>query len=185
LNALAAAAVGHTFGMTAKQIAAGLAAVEPPPQRGEVLHFATGFTVINDSYNSNPDALLSMVHTIADGSAGAKRRIVVAGEMLELGENAAEIHRETGRKIAEVGIDMLIGVRGLAAELAEGAKEGGVEASEFAADSEAAGELLARIVRPGDVVLVKGSRGVRTEKVIEKLFEKFELEKNTDEAAAG
>ncbi len=176
LNALAAAAVGIGFDMTVAEIAESLRSVAAPPQRGEVLHFAAGFTVINDSYNSNPDALLSMVQTLVDGGASAKRRIVIAGEMLELGADAAAIHRETGRKIAGMGIDRLIGVRGFAEDMIEGAREAGFAAAEFVADSDAAGDLISDEVRGGDVILVKGSRGVRTEKVVEKLLEKFELE---------
>ncbi|HEX3100434.1 MAG TPA: Mur ligase family protein, partial [Pyrinomonadaceae bacterium] len=176
LNALAAASVGISFGMTVTDIAESLKTVEPPPQRGEVLHFANGFTVINDSYNSNPTALLSMVATFVEGGSGAKRKIVVAGEMLELGGEEKGIHRQTGEQIAASGIDMLIGVRGLAKELVDGARSGGLENAEFAVDSDAAGALLLQIVAAGDVILVKGSRGVRTEKVIEKLLEKFELE---------
>jgi len=175
LNALAASAVGLSFGMTLGEIAAALRSVEAPPQRGEILHFVDGFTVINDSYNSNPDALLSMVETLVDG-AGSGRKIVVAGEMLELGDNAAAIHRETGRKIGRSGVDLLIGVRGFGKELVDGAHDGGLGESYFAEDSNAAGEMLQDIVTAGDVVLVKGSRGVRTEKVIEKLLERFELE---------
>ncbi len=177
LNALAAAAAGHSVGMTAVEIAAALDTATPPPQRGEVLHFAGGFTVINDSYNSNPAALLSMVRTIIDGGESAMRKIVVAGEMLELGPDAAAIHKATGGEIAVLDIDKLIGVRGLAAELVAGAKEAGLENAELAADSTEAGELLANEIRKGDLVLVKGSRGVRTELVIEKLLERFELEK--------
>jgi UDP-N-acetylmuramoyl-tripeptide--D-alanyl-D-alanine ligase len=178
LNALAAAAVGHIFGMSVEGIAESLSSVEPPPQRGEVLHFDGGFTVINDSYNSNPSALLSMVQTLVDG-AGTARKIVVAGEMLELGENEKTIHRDTGEKLAKSGIDMLIGVRGLANELVKGARKAGMKQSEFAEDSDEAGNLLVQGIRSGDVVLIKGSRGVRTEKVVEKLLQKFELgEKN-------
>ena len=175
LNALASAAVGISFGMTVAEIADRLRTVAAPPQRGEVLHFKEGFTVINDSYNSNPTALLSMVETLVDG-AGAKRKIVVAGEMLELGENEKTIHRETGEKIATSGVDVMIGVRGLAKDLVDGAKDAGLAQAEFAEDSMAAGELVAQMATSGDVILVKGSRGVRTEKVIEKLLEKFELE---------
>jgi UDP-N-acetylmuramoyl-tripeptide--D-alanyl-D-alanine ligase len=207
MNALAAAAVGHTFGMSAEKIAASLGSVQPPPQRGEVLRFAEGFTVINDSYNSNPTALISMVETLVDGAADAKRKIVVAGEMLELGDDAHTIHRQTGETIAALGIDMLIGVRGLAADLVRGArsasrvsttpsaetadtppKTGGelghasIQNSDssllttFVVDSDAAAEMLAKEIREGDVVLVKGSRGVRTEKVVERLVKEFELE---------
>lgn len=175
-NALAAAAVGHSFGMSVKEIAGSLRTAASPPQRGEILRFAEGFTVINDSYNSNPDALLSMVRTLIEGSKGALRRIVVAGEMLELGAQASEIHENTGKSIALSGTDMLIGVRGLAREMVDGAISAGLTNSMFAADSDEAGEILAAEIRRGDVVLVKGSRGVRTEKVIEKLLDKFELE---------
>jgi len=175
-NALAAAAVAHSFGMRASQIAAGLSSVSAPPQRGEVLRFAEGFTVINDSYNSNPTALLSMAKTLVEGCGPAARKIVVAGEMLELGSDEAAIHRLAGRELAASGIDRLIGIRGLAKEMVEGATEAGLAESQFAVDSDAAGDLLANEIRRGDVVLIKGSRGVRTEKVIEKLMDRFELE---------
>ena len=178
LNALSAAAVGHSFGMTATQIGDSLRTVAPPPQRGEIIRFSTGFTVINDSYNSNPAALLSMVDTLVEGSEGAKRRIVVAGEMLELGDDAEQLHTETGEKIAARKVDLLIGVRGLAQQMVDGAKNSGLASAMFAADSDAAGELLANEIREGDVVLVKGSRGVRTERVIEKLLEKFDAERS-------
>ncbi len=180
LNALAASAVGLHFGMSLHQIASGLGTVASPPQRGEIMHFAAGFTVINDSYNSNPDALLSMARTLVDG-AGPGRKIVVAGEMLELGVDAAASHRSTGEQLAATGIDMLIGVRGLAAEMVEGARSAGLTDALFADDSAAAGDLVCKFVAKGDSVLVKGSRGVRTEIVIEKLLENFELE---DKASA-
>ncbi|MDQ3131844.1 MAG: UDP-N-acetylmuramoyl-tripeptide--D-alanyl-D-alanine ligase [Acidobacteriota bacterium] len=174
LNALAASAVGYSFGMSAQRIADALKTVAPPSQRGEVLHFAENFTVINDSYNSNPGALLSMVETLLSGSAGAKRKIVVAGEMLELGSQESEIHRETGEKLAQSGIDVLIGVRGLAREMVESAKNAGLDEAMYFDSSVEAGEFLANEIKSGDSVLVKGSRGVRTEKVIEKILEKFE-----------
>jgi UDP-N-acetylmuramoyl-tripeptide--D-alanyl-D-alanine ligase len=155
-----------------------LKTVIPPPQRGDVLHFDDGFTVINDSYNSNPDALLSMVDTLIDGSGDARRRIVVAGEMLELGPGEGEIHRETGRKLAGTAIDVLIGVRGLARELVEGAREAGLKDVQFAEDADAAGDLVVSMASHGDAILVKGSRGVRTERVIEKLLAKFTVEES-------
>lgn len=175
LNALAASAVGYSFGMSAQEITDALKTVAPPPQRGEVLHFAEGFTVINDSYNSNPSALLSMVKTLNEGSADAKRKIVVAGEMLELGEQEKEVHRETGEKLAQTGIDFLFGVRGLAREMVESAKNAGLSGSRFFASSDEAGEILADEIKSGDLILVKGSRGVRTEKVVEKILERFEV----------
>lgn len=177
LNALAASAVGFSFGMSAKEIANALKTIAPPSQRGEVLHFEEGFTVINDSYNSNPAALLGMVKTLVDGKQSSKRLLVVAGEMLELGENEKEIHAETGKKIAASGIDLLIGVRGLAKEMTESAKSVGLIEIKFCENSDEAAEFLTSEIKKGDLVLVKGSRGVRTEKVIEKLIEKFTLEK--------
>ncbi len=175
LNALAACAVGYSFGMTAMEISHALGSIKPPPQRGEVLHFQKGFTVINDSYNSNPAALLEMVNTLNDGAAKGKRRIVVAGEMLELGSDEQEIHRKTGRELAESGIDFLIGVRGLARELVESAGKAGLKQTKFFETSDDAGAFLIGEIDENDVILVKGSRGVRTEKVIAKLVESFGL----------
>ncbi len=175
-NALAAAAVGFSFGMAAHDIAAALETIKPPSQRGEVLHFVEGFTVINDSYNSNPAALLGMVETLIDGGNEAKRKIVVAGEMLELGADEREIHAAAGEKLAASAIDFLIGVRGLAREMTESASRHGLKETRFYDGSEAAGEFLASEIKSGDLVLVKGSRGVRTEIIIEKLLAKFELE---------
>ncbi|MGI9056035.1 MAG: UDP-N-acetylmuramoyl-tripeptide--D-alanyl-D-alanine ligase, partial [Pyrinomonadaceae bacterium] len=177
LNALAASAVGYIFGMNAEEIAASLHTVAPPPQRGEILHFKEGFTVVNDTYNSNPDALLSMVKTLKEGGATAKREIVVAGEMGELGADAARIHFETGKRIAEMGIEKLVGVEGFAEDLIKGAKTINNLETEFYENSEIAGENFINELQTGDLILIKGSRGVRTERVIEKLLEKFELEK--------
>lgn len=175
LNALAAGAVGHVFGMTAREIAESLKSVAPPPQRGEVLHFKEGFTIVNDTYNSNPDALVSMVKTITEGGTGAQRKILVAGEMRELGENAAEIHFETGRQIAALGIDRIFGVEGFARNLLDGAKSAGLNGGVFYENSQVAAENFVSEVQAGDLILIKGSRGVRTEKVVEKLLEKYEL----------
>ena len=175
LNALAASAVGFSFGMTADEIADALKNIKPPTQRGEVLHFDEGFTIINDSYNSNPHALLGMVKTLVDNGKSAKRKIVIAGEMLELGADEKQIHKATGADLAASGIDVLIGVRGLAKDLVFGAKEAGLSETEFFASSEDTGDFLASEIRTGDLILIKGSRGVRTERVIEKLLEKYKL----------
>ncbi len=176
MNALAASAVGHVFGMSGLDIARALGTVELPPQRGEILRFKMGFTVVNDSYNSNPDALLSMVKTIVDGGGDAKRKIVVAGEMRELGNDAANIHEETGRKIAASGIDGIFGIEGFAADLIRGARANGLSSVKFYKNSDVAAEEFIGEVRSGDLILVKGSRGVKTEKVIEKLLLNFERE---------
>ena len=107
---------------------------------------------------------MAAVDTLA--AMPATRRIVVAGEMLELGETAAQLHRDCGRYMAEKNSDFLLGVRGLAKPMVEAAQEAGSEAK-FVATPEEAGEWLAKETRKGDVVLLKASRGVKLEKALE------------------
>jgi UDP-N-acetylmuramoyl-tripeptide--D-alanyl-D-alanine ligase len=172
-NALAAATVADFYQAPLQAIADALAAVSSPKMRGEVTHFAEGFTLIDDSYNSNPRALVEMVKALC-GSSGYERKIVVAGEMLELGEAGAQLHYEAGEKIAELGVELLVGVRGLASELVKGAIGAGMppDAAIFFETPNAAGEFLATMARAKDLILVKGSRGVKTEIVVEKLKER-------------
>ncbi len=175
-NALAAAAAATSFGIGVKDIAEALATAAPSEKRGEVLRFDAGFTVVDDSYNSNPRSLLSMAEAVAQGGEGVERRIIVAGEMLELGDEGPALHREAGRDIAGYGVDVLWGVRGLASELVEGARESGMEhgAARFFETSDETAEALAEFIRAGDLVLVKGSRGVHTELIVERLKERYE-----------
>jgi len=163
LNALAAVSVGLARGLKFADTIAALASLKPADKRGEVLQLGN-ITVINDCYNSNPKALNAMIDALA--AMKAKRRIVVAGEMLELGPAGEEMHRAAGRHAAERKIDVLLGVRGLAQAMVEGAKLSGAKA-EFVATPEEAGEWLARDTRDGDVVLLKASRGVKLEKALE------------------
>jgi UDP-N-acetylmuramoyl-tripeptide--D-alanyl-D-alanine ligase len=163
LNALAAVAVGVVRGLKLSEAVGALATLAPPDKRGQVVQLGN-ITVINDCYNSNPKALYAMVDALAVMKAG--RRIVVAGEMLELGPAAVEMHRAAGRHIAEKKIDVLVGVRGLAQGMVDGARDAGAQA-EFVATPEEAGEWLARETRDGDVVLLKASRGVKLEKALE------------------
>src|SRR5215210_4637340 len=107
-------------------MAEALATAAPSEKRGEVLSFKEGYVVVDDSYHSNPRSLLSMAEAVAQGGEGVERRVVAAGEMLELGEEGAALHREAGRDIAGFGVDVLWGVRGLARELIEGARESGM-----------------------------------------------------------
>jgi UDP-N-acetylmuramoyl-tripeptide--D-alanyl-D-alanine ligase len=163
LNALAAVAVGLERGLKPAEAVGALATLAPADKRGQVLQVGN-ITVINDCYNSNPKALAAMVDALA--AMPARRRIVVAGEMLELGPAGEEMHRRAGQHVAEKKIDVLLGVRGLAQAMVEGAKQGGTKA-EFVAASEEAGAWLAREARDGDVVLLKASRGVKLEKAME------------------
>jgi len=175
MNALAAAAVATTLKVSPEQIASALRGAKPPRMRGEVLNFAAGFTVVDDSYNSNPRSLLGMVRTLAEANTGRKRRIVIAGEMLELGPQAADIHRQAGREIARHGIDVLWGVRGLAKEIVFGAREAGIAVARFFESSPEAATAALDEVRAGDLILVKGSRSVETDKVVKALRDRFPL----------
>jgi UDP-N-acetylmuramoyl-tripeptide--D-alanyl-D-alanine ligase len=164
-NAAAALAVAIEAGVDLDAAVAALTTLIPGDKRGQILQIA-GATILNDSYNSNPEALRSMIRTLA--SRPASRRILMAGEMLELGEQGPALHTACGRAAAEAGLDFVAGVQGNASHLASAACEGGV-ASLFLADADAAGQWLRQNLQPGDVVLVKGSRGVHLERAIEAL----------------
>ena len=163
LNALAAVSVALARGLRLSEAVTALATLMPADKRGQVLQVGN-ITVINDCYNSNPKALNAMVDALANMKAG--RRIVVAGEMLELGPAGEAMHREAGQHLAEKKIDVLLGVRGLAQAMVEGARQAGATA-DFVATPEEAGAWLARETREGDVVLLKASRGVKLEKALE------------------
>jgi UDP-N-acetylmuramoyl-tripeptide--D-alanyl-D-alanine ligase len=175
MNSLAASAVATALKVKPELIADALRSAKPPRMRGEVLNFAAGFTVVDDSYNSNPRSLLSMVRTLADARDQVQRRVVIAGEMLELGPESPQMHREAGHEIARLGIDLLWGVRGLAAEIISGASAQGLTATRFFTSSADAAAAVVEEVRAGDLILVKGSRSVETDKVVKALKESFPL----------
>ncbi len=163
-NALAGLAVALEAGVDLHAAVTAIASLTAGDMRGQVIEIA-GASILNDSYNSNPEALRSMIRTLAARPA-AGRRILVAGEMLEMGEHGPALHADCGRAAAEAGLDFVAGVQGNAEHLAAAACAGGV-ASLFLRDADAAGRWLAQNLRPGDQVLVKGSRGVHLERVIE------------------
>jgi UDP-N-acetylmuramoyl-tripeptide--D-alanyl-D-alanine ligase len=171
-NALAAIATASLFDVDAASLEQALANFRTLHQRSEILTLPDRITVIDDSYNSNPLAMGRMLETLA-AWPGARRRIVVAGEMLELGSTSPQWHRQVGRQCAESRIDWLLAVRGDARFLLEGALEGGLPASQgqFFADAEQAGEFCRTLLQPEDVVLIKGSRGVHLERVTELLLQ--------------
>lgn len=177
-NSLPAIVVAHHLGMDFESIDQRLLQLKPVAGRGEILTFEYGFTVINDTYNSNPAALQAVIRFLKR-VPGFQRKILVAGEMLELGPAAEKFHRECGRLAAEGGIDLIFGVSGLAEQLVRAASERGNAhfSARFFEDSLSAGEALCQEVRPGDLILLKGSRGVKTEKVLEALNQKFHSSK--------
>jgi UDP-N-acetylmuramoyl-tripeptide--D-alanyl-D-alanine ligase len=178
MNSLAASAVATALKVKPELIADALRSARPPRMRGEVLNFAAGFTVVDDSYNSNPRSLLSMVRTLAEARDKVKRRIVIAGEMLELGPESPQMHREAGHEIARLGIDLLWGVRGFAADLIAGAHDAGPIATRFFENSDEAAAAAINEIREGDLVLVKGSRSVETDKVVKALRQRFPVTGN-------
>ncbi len=172
-NALAAAGAGRGLGLGVDEIATALSHAEPSNMRGQVVRLANGATVLDDSYNSSPRAFEAMVAALA-GIDEARRRIVVAGEMLELGRESERMHREAGGAAARAGVDLLVGVRGDARALVEAARDAGMgDSATYVESPEAAADLLVAELREGDVVLVKGSRGVATDRVVTRLVEAF------------
>jgi UDP-N-acetylmuramoyl-tripeptide--D-alanyl-D-alanine ligase len=162
-NALAAVAVGLERGLSPSDAVGALSSLAPADKRGQVVKLGN-ITVVNDCYNSNPKALDAMVDALA--AMPAKRRIVVAGEMLELGAAGEDLHRNSGQHVAEKKIDILLGVRGLAQPMVDAARHAGMR-GEFVTTPEEAGEWLAGEARDGDVVLLKASRGVKLERALE------------------
>jgi UDP-N-acetylmuramoyl-tripeptide--D-alanyl-D-alanine ligase len=164
-NMLAAIATASVFGIEPGELPDALSSVGAGRIRGEILDLG-GVRIISDCYNSNPRAVAAMLDVLRESPA--QRRIAVLGEMRELGASSVELHRETGMLAARLGLDLLIGVAGDAREIAKAAREAGMPAvaAEFLDTAEEAGERLASIVRPGDYVLLKGSRGVALEKAL-------------------
>jgi UDP-N-acetylmuramoyl-tripeptide--D-alanyl-D-alanine ligase len=175
-NALAALAAASVWGLGAEAAQRAFPEISAGEMRGRLLRFEPGFAVINDSYNSNPAALRAMLELLAH-TAGYRRRILAAGEMLELGPASASLHRETGAAAATLNLDWIVAVQGHAAEIAAGAINAGMppERARFFATSSEAAAFVAEIVEPGDLLLVKGSRGVKMERVVEALRARYPL----------
>ncbi len=167
-NALAALAAARALGIPLEEAAPRLATVEPLPGRGRVHRLADGTTVIDETYNANPDAVRVVLAALAEFPAPG-RRVAVLGDMLELGEAAPALHREVGEAAAAAGFDPVWAVGTLAEEVARGAASRGASTRTWPAADDAAGDLP-RLVRPGDLVLLKGSRGVRLERALEALL---------------
>ncbi|MGB8522660.1 MAG: UDP-N-acetylmuramoyl-tripeptide--D-alanyl-D-alanine ligase [Candidatus Acidiferrales bacterium] len=169
MNALAALAAASVWGIGAAEAQAVFPALLPADKRGEVVRFENGLTVINDSYNSSPTALNALAELLA-ATPGYSRRILAAGEMLELGTSSPELHRECGKLAGSLArIDWIVGVRGDAAELIRAAIDAGRSPScvKFFENSDDAAKFLAEFVAGGDLLLLKGSRGVKMERVLD------------------
>ncbi len=168
-NAAAAAAVGLYLKLTLEQVVEGLQATTGSPMRMEVFETADGVTVVNDAYNANPTSMRAALDTLVDMHAA--RRIAVLGDMAELGSLADLAHFRMGERVARAGVDHLVAVGALARRIAEGARAGGMDAASVDSVADAAAAVLAvrAVVAPGDVVLVKASRVMGLEAVVEGL----------------
>jgi UDP-N-acetylmuramoyl-tripeptide--D-alanyl-D-alanine ligase len=169
MNATAALAAASVWGIRAGEAQEVFDRLQPADKRGEVVRFEEGFTVINDCYNSSPSALGELTRLLA-ATPGYRRRILATGEMRELGTSSAELHRECGRSAALLGtIDWIFAVQGNAEEFLRAAIEAGhpQKCSKFFENSESAAKFLAGFIQPGDLLLLKGSRGVKMEKILE------------------
>jgi UDP-N-acetylmuramoyl-tripeptide--D-alanyl-D-alanine ligase len=172
-NVLAATAVAVEFGVPLAAIAERAARLTPASHRGEIVRLPGGVTLIDDSYNANPTATARALEVLT--RAAASRRIAVLGEMLELGEHAVALHEEVGRAVAAGGphpIDVLYAVGGAPAEaMAHAAIAAGMvrSAVRYFETSQAAADALVALASRGDLVLVKGSRGVRMDNVVERV----------------
>ena len=174
-NVLAATAVALEFDVPLDTIAARAAALRPTDRRGAVHRLRGGLTLIDDSYNSSPAALKRALEVLAK-EATAARKVAVLGEMLELGAHAEDKHRECGRAAAAAGLAALFAVGGTPARaLADEAVAAGMTASHvtYYETSDAAASSIAGSLRAGDVVLVKGSRGTRTDLIADRIAEEF------------
>ena len=176
LNVLAGIAVARLFNVPLDAVAERAASLTPARHRGEVLRLTGGVTVVDDSYNSNPRALEGALAVVA-GEQRFTRRAAVLGEMRELGEPSVALHEACGRVAAASGLSLLVTVGGAPARaMARAAVEAGMPVAQVRhADlSVEAADIAAREVRAGDLVLVKGSRGVATECVVERLVSVFQ-----------
>jgi UDP-N-acetylmuramoyl-tripeptide--D-alanyl-D-alanine ligase len=161
-NCLAAAATAHALGIPLGEIAAAAAAFAPADGRGEIHRLTGGVTLIDDSYNSNPDAAIKALESARHLAGG--RHLAVLGDMLELGDGAEAFHRQVGTRAAELGFGPIVGVGVLAEQLVLAARQAGADAI-LAKDATAAARRVGSCVRDDDVVLVKGSRGIALETV--------------------
>lgn len=169
-NVMAATAVALNEGVPLDDIVAAARRLHPAERRGVVWRLKDDLTVIDDSYNSSPAALQTALGVLA--TATGHRRVAVLGEMLELGRHADHLHAACGQAASAMGVDLLFAVGGPPARaLADGALAAGMAAAHvvYVDSSIQAADAVAAAVRPGDLVLVKGSRGTRTDLVVDRL----------------
>jgi UDP-N-acetylmuramoyl-tripeptide--D-alanyl-D-alanine ligase len=170
-NALAAAGVGLALGLSLEQIAHRLETARPAKGRC-VWRRAGRLSILDDTYNANPGSVAAALDTLAAGAEG-RRRVVVLGDMLELGEISESAHREMGRAVAATGAAEFVGLGRATQAAVEAARQAGLAESHHVTTFEDTVALLLKRLAPGDAVLVKGSRGMRMERVVDALVARF------------
>ena len=168
--AACAAATGRLDGAGLEAIQSGLERFRGVPGRLLLVRSAAGVVALDDTYNANPASVVAALCTLRDVAAQG-RRIAVLGDMLELGEAEASLHAEVGEAAARLGVEVLVAVGLRSRHTAEAAQKGGVSTVVVAEDAEEAARLLPELVRAGDTVLVKGSRGMRMERALAAIVE--------------
>ncbi|MGA7744241.1 MAG: UDP-N-acetylmuramoyl-tripeptide--D-alanyl-D-alanine ligase [Polyangia bacterium] len=173
-NAAAALAVSHALGVPLLPAAAALQRATLPPHRSHVLSL-NGRTVLDDCYNANPTSMSAALHTLVASAGRFGRAFAILGDMLELGEAAADLHQAIGQDAVRIGVAGLAVLGSLGAKIAEGATAAGLPASRAVVcdDPEAAAQAVSTWSGPGDWILVKASRGMRLERAVEALRKKF------------
>lgn len=169
-NALVAIAIGLSMGMTLDEIQAGLSRFKNLNMR-QSIHHLSDITLIDDTYNANPDSMKSALKVLAQLPKKG-RKIAVLGDMLELGEMATALHEEVGRVAAQLGVDIIMTVGSLAEAIADGAAHTSTHTHMFNSNEDAV-TCLKELIRPGDAVLVKGSRSMRMEEIVQEVKAKF------------
>lgn len=168
LNAAAGVAVAAFLGIPVDRMPAAAAKLRAAPMRGELLKIR-GVTIVNDTYNSNPEAAKLMIQNLLE--IPAQRHVAVLGEMRELGVQSPQLHADLGEFAVRAGIGLLLGIRGAASELVSAAAEAGLgDQAQFFDTPEAAGEALRELAQQGDAILLKGSRGTQVEKALERFM---------------
>jgi len=170
MNALAAFAAGHALGLDLDDMIEGFAAFKPMAMRFECVQLSNGVRLVNDSYNANPQSMKAAFRTVG-AAKRAGRFVAVLGDMFELGEQASALHQEVGEAAAKAGVGKIFVIGDHAEDLARGAARAGLNSSHVSivSDIDELTSMVMRDMKAGDVVLVKGSRGMRMERVVEYL----------------
>lgn len=172
-NALSAIAVARLFGINAEEIRKGLMSFKPSKNRMDIMNTPEGIKIINDVYNANPESMRAAINALKSYKAEG-RRILISGDMLELGDISEKEHFDIGRYAASNGIDIIASIGNFSGAVRKGAEASGIDGKNLYAfpDKETAAPVLKKILRPGDLVLVKGSRSMKLEYIVDYIRER-------------